>query len=1205
MRTVAHRRRNSRRGYSLVEIMIVLAAGALLAAGPLLLVHNKTLQDNYDSARRQLEIAAQAVVDYAAVRRTVARPASVNGGRDVWLPDGRPYLPCPDRDGDGYEDRVGSLIPAAVTVSVMRDGEVVGRPGQVAGECAVSMGWLPHATLGLPQADPWGNLLVYRVDLVLSNPLVGLDGSSRANSYDLASPLRLADDGAGGSRLELPPLSERAGSARARGFFQPPMVCVGRPSVAGDDACGFGTLIGDVAAVGETLTVTGPFDGMESYYTRAAAADFSRALADVPAFVVYSSGRELTGPLVTRSAVLEEDVSRLCRVRQPITSASFGDRHNYDMLFESLCNGRGESSIVYTPGRAQAAGEISGRRGLQRGWRADDQAAWRTAGEIAAELERVGALPARAFPPLAPEEVAAHDLNARVPVAVDVPMFPVYAEPGSPGRINLVLSRPLDPGETPVTTTIETPAGVTVSTLGGGYVCAPADSPCDIAVSGPVSLTVSVDTAGTFTVTVDNVMLLVRPRPTGLLEAGFDGPLAYTAGAGTDVTIPVTLTRPVAPGETPPVLTLDLPVGNYVVTAPDGSVCPPGPATCEVVLDADGDLVVTKNDNLPLTLDAGAGGTVVILPPPLGISVPLTGVVVPVSVDTEIPLTLTRPAEDGETLTVTVDLPPGDYTLVESGRTGACPAAPPGQCSIVVDNVSHPTGEVTLSVFKRDNLPVSVTVNGDVLVLARAPTVVAVDGLDVSAATLTVGDTETTVGVVTVTLQPGFIPGVDQVEFTVSVGGGGSWGDGLRFGVPPGSSILGVCGADAASLGSALGSGGTCRVTVPSSVAGSTWVVTLFNSVEAIADGTTVTFGIGGEDLTVESVPLPPLQVVVPVAPLQIAAGGNERFVARFNRPPRPGEGGITPSLSVTIPAGSDVTVRSIGVCPPTCQLGRIANTGRDVTVIRGSSAPPTVTITIAGQPVTVVAPRPVVDPPADGGSYWFTSADVAGGTTVSLLSLSTDIPVPPGETPPVITVTFDATEIGLSHSGGACSSSPCEVQAGDLSVTIGSGGPHLVTIGSSTVTVGHTATTNPPSDVGASPSRFTIPVNTPTSVAVTLTIPSGARPGVDFFFVSVETGSTRWGSIFDSAADFRVSEGADGPSFLKDHCNLDERGSTAAQIRGNLQDADSCRIPIPGGQDAETWVIDDLFGLIEFLTPGQTVIIFLGVGNQIILESS
>ena len=62
--------------------------------------------------------------------------------------NGKPYLPCPDTDGNGTENRAGNA-------------------------CANQEGGLPWADLGLGRQDAWGNPLRYRVAAVFSNSATG------------------------------------------------------------------------------------------------------------------------------------------------------------------------------------------------------------------------------------------------------------------------------------------------------------------------------------------------------------------------------------------------------------------------------------------------------------------------------------------------------------------------------------------------------------------------------------------------------------------------------------------------------------------------------------------------------------------------------------------------------------------------------------------------------------------------------------------------------------------------------------------------------------------------------------------------------------------------------------------------------------------------------------------------------------------------
>ncbi|MFN3717118.1 MAG: type II secretion system protein, partial [Thiobacillus sp.] len=96
-------------GFTLTEMAVVLVIVALLIGGMILPLSTQMELRNVSETRKQLNDIAEALYGYAA-----SHVAS----------DGRPYLPCPDTDGDGLENRSGST-------------------------CANQEGTLPWATLGL------------------------------------------------------------------------------------------------------------------------------------------------------------------------------------------------------------------------------------------------------------------------------------------------------------------------------------------------------------------------------------------------------------------------------------------------------------------------------------------------------------------------------------------------------------------------------------------------------------------------------------------------------------------------------------------------------------------------------------------------------------------------------------------------------------------------------------------------------------------------------------------------------------------------------------------------------------------------------------------------------------------------------------------------------------------------------------------------
>ena len=207
--------RNRRRGFTLVEIAIAMVViGLLLGATAWL---SRTLDERRQLQRemQRLEIVRDAIVGYAIRNRTRERILKVvpwfgpKGNWEFRLPAGRPYLPCPDWDGDGYEDRV-PLWAFPQGVEVKPDLSVTVTVGALAppddrwltwtqnssaapvvhpyGECRVQRGGVPWRTLGVDPSDGWGNRHTYFADPVFSNAIFGFDRQTVADIYDPRVP---------------------------------------------------------------------------------------------------------------------------------------------------------------------------------------------------------------------------------------------------------------------------------------------------------------------------------------------------------------------------------------------------------------------------------------------------------------------------------------------------------------------------------------------------------------------------------------------------------------------------------------------------------------------------------------------------------------------------------------------------------------------------------------------------------------------------------------------------------------------------------------------------------------------------------------------------------------------------------------------------------------------------------------------------------
>lgn len=107
-------------GFTLTEMAVVLVILALLIGGMILPMAAQQDIRNITASQKQLADAIEALHGFAASR------------------SGVPYLPCPDTNDDGQEDRSGT-------------------------DCAATEGNLPWVDLGLGRLDPWNNPLRYAV----------------------------------------------------------------------------------------------------------------------------------------------------------------------------------------------------------------------------------------------------------------------------------------------------------------------------------------------------------------------------------------------------------------------------------------------------------------------------------------------------------------------------------------------------------------------------------------------------------------------------------------------------------------------------------------------------------------------------------------------------------------------------------------------------------------------------------------------------------------------------------------------------------------------------------------------------------------------------------------------------------------------------------------------------------------------------------
>jgi prepilin-type N-terminal cleavage/methylation domain-containing protein len=129
------------RGFTLTEMAVVLVIVALLIGGMILPISAQQDIRNVAAAEKLLADVSEALYGFAASHAAT---------------DGKPYLPCPDTDSDGIENRTGTA-------------------------CTNQDGTLPWADLGLGRQDIWGNTPRYAVAAAFSDSATGFTLLSSGN----------------------------------------------------------------------------------------------------------------------------------------------------------------------------------------------------------------------------------------------------------------------------------------------------------------------------------------------------------------------------------------------------------------------------------------------------------------------------------------------------------------------------------------------------------------------------------------------------------------------------------------------------------------------------------------------------------------------------------------------------------------------------------------------------------------------------------------------------------------------------------------------------------------------------------------------------------------------------------------------------------------------------------------------------------------
>lgn len=185
-------RSSHQRGFSLVELAIVLVIVALLSGGLMLGLSGQREQIQSREAQEQLELLRDALLGFA-----------MSNGR----------LPCPANPAltignGGGNEAFNNCTPADCSADKT---------------CALEHGGIPWQTLGVKETDPWGNRFTYFAGREFSNPLLKseaeqgmrtrftLDTDGRAN----------IKDGAGNNIASAIPAVIVSHGSRGVGAYQP------------------------------------------------------------------------------------------------------------------------------------------------------------------------------------------------------------------------------------------------------------------------------------------------------------------------------------------------------------------------------------------------------------------------------------------------------------------------------------------------------------------------------------------------------------------------------------------------------------------------------------------------------------------------------------------------------------------------------------------------------------------------------------------------------------------------------------------------------------------------------------------------------------------------------------------------------------------------------------------------------------------------
>lgn len=380
-------------GYSIVEVAIALAVVGIVMGGLSVPIGNQLREQVYERASLQMGEIVDAIVGYAVANRTngfmVAHSNYANnrdfqlyGNRLTRIAPGRPFLPCPDYDGDGFEDRVRdpyrpsaldrlSPYPDTLTVNQIdvltttddatsdptdfpMSGATTSNRQLPFGECEAHSGFLPYNTLGLKPGDPWGSAHTYIVNPNFAVGAIGFDQHTRGHYYSPMYETNFPEGANNNLRAVVGAVMTGSGSARRFNMERPLLACHYRDSVCWQDLSAF-TAKGFDTGTGSRLTYNASggnnvsLAGHSFYMPEYGLVNAIGGINDSLPFAVISHGLNRAG-----AGIAQRDSGTI----QCGTAPTFG-RVEFNNAAYNGCNGSNPLNFVY--GRtANDHGQLAG-----------------------------------------------------------------------------------------------------------------------------------------------------------------------------------------------------------------------------------------------------------------------------------------------------------------------------------------------------------------------------------------------------------------------------------------------------------------------------------------------------------------------------------------------------------------------------------------------------------------------------------------------------------------------------------------------------------------------------------------------------------------------------------------------------------------------------------------------------------------------------